>query len=161
MKNIIKYTLLFCFVTIPLIASDLNGDDHFNLGMKYLNGDREVEKDYKKAMERFLLAAKENHPVAQFNLGHMYARGYGVKQDYKEAKKWYLLAAEQNHPEAQCSLGQMYHDGRGVPQDLNEAHKWFLSCYNFGTSVVKNIAKKKINDRFEKEKKRYDRYFEN
>ena len=62
---------------------------------------------------------------AQFDLGVMYAEGYGVPQDYVEAGAWYRLAAEQGDAKAQFNLGVMYAEGYGVPQDAAEAVAWY------------------------------------
>ena len=42
--------------------------------------------------------ANAGDALAQFNLGVMYANGYGVPQDYKEALKWYKLSAGKDIP---------------------------------------------------------------
>jgi TPR repeat protein len=62
--------------------------------------------------------------LAQYNLGLMYGKGWGVPQDYAEAAKWYRRAAEQGYAKAQYNLGVMYYNGEGVPQDYAEAVKW-------------------------------------
>ena len=38
-------------------------------------------------------AADQRNAGAQYNLGSMYAKGYGVAEDYVEAYKWSNLAA--------------------------------------------------------------------
>jgi hypothetical protein len=52
----------------------------------------------------YKLAAAENLPCAQFNLGFMYQRGLGVQQDMTEAIRLYELAAAQGDDDARCSL---------------------------------------------------------
>ncbi|MCH7544007.1 MAG: sel1 repeat family protein, partial [Proteobacteria bacterium] len=54
-----------------------------------------LRADYATAFEEFKTAAEEGNPVAQFNLGHMYAKGEGIAKDEDEAVKWYREAAEQ------------------------------------------------------------------
>jgi TPR repeat protein len=61
--------------------------------------------------------AEQGDASAQYNLGVMYANGYGVPQDYAEAVRWYRLAAGQGNAKAQYNLGLMYYNGEGVPQD--------------------------------------------
>jgi len=157
----------------------------YNLGMMYANG-QGVRENHQEAIKWYRLAvgqgyeraksivydlAKKNVPQAlkvlkedaekgvakaQYNLGMMYANGWGVPQNDQEAIKWYLLAAEQmyagakvniytmarkNVPqalkfltkdaengvaEAQISLGTMYANGWGVPQNDREAIRWYL-----------------------------------
>ena len=75
-----------------------------------------------------VLAAKQGDGLAQYNLGVIYAKGFGVPQDYKEAVRWYTLAAEHSHQgqaASQFSLGIMYDVGQGVPQDYKEAVRWY------------------------------------
>ena len=69
--------------------------------------------------------AKAGDPVAQYNLGVMYAQGEGLEQDYTEAVKWYRKAADQGRAEAQYNLGVMYDNGEGVEQDYVQALKWY------------------------------------
>jgi hypothetical protein len=49
-----------------------------------------VEQSFKEAMKWYLLAANQNHPGAQYNIGSLYQNGLGVEQDFEEAMKWYL-----------------------------------------------------------------------
>ena len=70
-------------------------------------------------------SAAQGDADAQFNLGVMYAEGYGVPQDAAEAVAWYRLAAERGDHEAQTNLGGMYAEGRGVQQDAAEAVAWY------------------------------------
>ena len=70
-------------------------------------------------------SAEQGDVDAQFNLGVMYAEGYGVPQDYVEAGTWYRLAAGQGDAKAQFNLGVMYAEGYGVPQDAAEAVAWY------------------------------------
>ena len=64
-------------------------------------------------------------PVAQNNLGVIYANGQGVPQDYAAAVSWYRKAADQGHAIAQNNLGSMYRIGQGVPQDYAAAVSWY------------------------------------
>ena len=82
----------------------------------------------------YLLAAKQGHARAQYNLGLMYRDGYGVPQDHKTAVKWLRLAAEQGNASAQTNLGAMYYLGQGVPQDDKTAVKWFRLAAEQGHS---------------------------
>ena len=70
--------------------------------------------------------ADQGHAYAQYNLGIMYANGYGVPEDDAEAVRWYRLAADQGHAvRAQYNLGLKYANGEGVLQDNVTAHMWF------------------------------------
>ena len=43
----------------------------------------------REAVKWYRLAADQGHGEAQFNLGMMYAAGWGVPQDDTEVVKWY------------------------------------------------------------------------
>ena len=81
--------------------------------------------DYATALREWTPLAKQGGAVAQYNLGLMYANGWGVPQDYKTAVGWYRLAAEQGNANAQFGLGVMYNEGKGVPQDFKTAVGWW------------------------------------
>ena len=76
-------------------------------------------------MRWYRLAADQGHAGAQYNLGWMYDKGYGVPEDDAEAVRWYRLAADQGLAGAQHNLGLMYANGEGVLQDNVTAHMWF------------------------------------
>ena len=70
-------------------------------------------------------AAERGDAAAQFGLGVMYERGYGVTEDDTEAVRWYRMAAGQGYAKAQSNLGVMYDNGEGVPEDDTEAVRWY------------------------------------
>ncbi|MBP2688953.1 MAG: Sel1 protein repeat-containing protein, partial [Deltaproteobacteria bacterium] len=49
--------------------------------------------DYKSAYNLYKPLAEQGFPLAQANLGYMYANCQGVPQNYAEAMKWYRKAA--------------------------------------------------------------------
>ncbi|KAG9061804.1 hypothetical protein KI688_006955 [Linnemannia hyalina] len=49
------------------------------------------------AMEWYVKAAKQEHDVAQCNIGALYLHGQGVLQDYTKAAEWFSKAADQGH----------------------------------------------------------------
>ena len=58
-------------------------------------------RDYATALREWKPLAEQGNADAQFNLGLMYEKGWGVPQDYKTAMKWYRLAAEQGDADSQ------------------------------------------------------------
>jgi len=88
--------------------------------------------DYKTALSEWLPLAEQGISQAQYNLGGMYAKGYGVSLSDKEAIFWYKKAAEQAHPMAQYNLGLMYLIGAGVNQSYIEAKHWLYLSYENG-----------------------------
>ena len=81
--------------------------------------------DYAVAHQILRRLADKGDAFAQYNLGQLYARGWGVQRDYAEATWWLRKAADQGLAIAQHYLGLAYTDGDGVPQDDAEAARWF------------------------------------
>jgi uncharacterized protein len=82
-------------------------------------------KDYLRAYQEFKAGADAGQAEAEFDLGVMYAQGFGVQRDLNAAASWYRKAADQGNAEAQFALGQMYAHGWGVPRDTADAVRWF------------------------------------
>jgi hypothetical protein len=80
--------------------------------------------DYPAALLILRPLAEKGDPLAQNNLGAMYALGQGVTKSDADAATWYRLAADHGFAKAQNNLGVAYGAGRGVPQDGAEAVKW-------------------------------------
>ena len=76
-----------------------------------------------------VFAQDDNQSVSevttQYNIGLMYAGGFGVNQDYEKAVRWYQMAAEKGYAPAQIELGVMYAEGWGVSQNYINAYMWF------------------------------------
>jgi len=82
-------------------------------------------KDYQRAVKEFKAGADAGQAEAEFDLGVMYAQGFGVLRDLNLAASWYRKAADQGNAEAEFALGQMYAQGWGVPRDTADAIRWF------------------------------------
>jgi TPR repeat protein len=102
-----------------------------NLGLLYWEG-KGVSKNYKEAVEWFLLAANQGYAEAQNKLGHAYEIGLGAPKDIKEAVKWYNLAASQGHAKSQFDLGLLYEAGKVVGLDCAESVRWYRLAANQG-----------------------------
>jgi TPR repeat protein len=85
--------------------------------------------------------AEQGEAIAQFNLGYIYEKGYGITQDYTEALKWYRKSAEQGDASAQFSLGYMYEKGRGVPASHKKAIEWYRKAAAQGDEEAINRLK--------------------
>lgn len=82
--------------------------------------------DYATALREWKPLAKQGHMLAQYNIGVMYQRGYGVTKNFPEAVKWFREAAEQGHTSAQYELGVIFvRGGLGIPRNFAQASKWF------------------------------------
>ncbi len=83
----------------------------------------EVAQDFEEAIKWYQLAADQDNPDAQFNLGLMYLKGHGVSQDYDEGIDLIERASEHDHPTALYHLGLAYDLGDGVEPD-DEYSNW-------------------------------------
>jgi len=99
-----------------------------------------VEQDYEKAFNLYRLAADNNSPSAQYNLGLMFEEGQGVKQDYLEALKWYQLSINHDYPEYEgfVHLGLLYEYGFGGKQDLVKAAELYQRAIADGVEYENN-----------------------
>ena len=85
--------------------------------------------DFKTALAEWTPLAEWGYANAQYILGVMYDKGYGVPENDKTAVKLYTLAAEQVYAKAQTNLGVRYERGEGVLTDTKRAYMW----YNLGS----------------------------
>ena len=92
--------------------------------------------DYATFFQELLPLAEQGDVDAQYSLGGMYYRGYGVPENNAKAVKWYRKAAEQGHADAQVNLGYMYDNGNGLPENDAEAVKWYLKAAEQGYVVA-------------------------
>jgi TPR repeat protein len=98
-------------------------------------------RDYQTALSLWLPLAQRGNSDAQFSIGMLYYRGYGVPQSYADAMRWMLQAADEGHYFAQFTLGSMFEHGIGVPQDFAQAHMWFnLATARAGRAQLRTIA---------------------
>ena len=100
------------------------------------------KKEYAIAFKGFKKLAEQRGAHAQFNLGEIYRRGYGVPQDYREAVRWYTLAAEKGYVDAMFNLGVIYKDGIGANQDKVYSHMWWNIAASYGDDEAREERKK-------------------
>ncbi len=89
-------------------------------------------KAYNYAYSNFKSRAEHGDPVAQNNLGKMYADGRGAPQDLAKSVEWFTKAAMQGEPDAALNLGVACLYGRGTTQDHNQACYWFKAAKRAG-----------------------------
>ena len=78
-----------------------------------------------ESMEELTRAAERGDAESQFDLGFMYATGFGdFEADRAEALTWYRRAAEQGLAQAQSALGGAYARGDILEQDFTQAATW-------------------------------------
>lgn len=113
------YQKLFAALCALLIATAGWAGD-YKTGLKALESG-----DYETALAEWQPLAEAGDAKSQFQLGRMYANGFGVDMDDALALKWYQSAADQGHAEAQCNLAVMHQNGWGVPQSEEEAIRYY------------------------------------
>ena len=87
--------------------------------------------DYARAMVEFKPAAEQGDPRAEYFVGFLYYRGYGVQKDFAEAAKWFGKAAAKGDSRSQYYVAKMNEKGEGAEKSLVQAHMWFtLSAKN-------------------------------
>ena len=98
------------------------------------------KKDYKTAVNIFIILAKLEKANSQYMVGKCYLEGTGLKQDYKEALKWLRQAAEQEVAAAQYEVGHCYEMEFGVRRNLKEAFQWYLKAAEQGYALAQNVV---------------------
>ena len=76
------------------------------LATAYLNGDGEVEQDPAKAAYWFRKEAELQDSEGAFNLGLLYAKGFGVERDFAQAAEWMEKAVEWGDPDGTAPAKQ-------------------------------------------------------
>jgi hypothetical protein len=124
------------------------------MGRLYLNSND--DKKFKKGFRLTKKAAKQDLPLAAYDLGVLYKYGNGVNQNLKKAANWFRKGYNLGNSKAAYSLGYMFLKGfGGENQDYKKAVKWFKKsdypmakhwlavCYYFGYGVKQNKLKAK------------------
>lgn len=101
--------------------------------------------------KEMMQSAQKGNPVAQNNLGVMYATGNGTAKDFVAAAQWYEKSAGQGYAVAQHNLGGLYEQGLGVPLDPGAAAVWYALAADQGdgwaqVSLAELHAEHKIDD---------------
>ncbi|MGO9605386.1 MAG: TIR domain-containing protein [Candidatus Binataceae bacterium] len=94
-----------------------------------------MEKDYATALKEYQQASGQGDAEAEWELGRMYFRGWGVDKNYPEALKWFRKSAEQGNALAAHGLGEMYMNGWGADQDYSAAIKWYRISAEQGNAL--------------------------
>jgi TPR repeat protein len=107
------------------------------LGVEYMDGKPGVvQRDYDKARQYHLQAARQGYSLSMFDLGSMNEYGYGVDKNLSEAGKWYRHSAEYGLAQGQYNFATMLEAGDGVPQDQIEALKFYILAARGGFAGV-------------------------
>jgi hypothetical protein len=82
--------------------------------------------------------ADKGDPIAQFQLGTMYANGVGTPKDDAKAVIWFQRAAEQGNADAQYTLALRYDNGQGAEKDGSQAVDWYKKAAAQGNQDAMN-----------------------
>ncbi|MBT5631521.1 MAG: sel1 repeat family protein [Nitrospina sp.] len=94
----------------------------------------EVAQDFEEAIKWYQLAADQDNPDAQFNLGLMYLKGQGVPEDHETGIDLIERASEQDHLGALYHLGLAYDLGDGVEPDDDYSNLNYEVAAEYGHS---------------------------
>jgi TPR repeat protein len=121
-----------------------NAEAQFGLGLFLAAGT--APNAYPEAFQWYQKAADQNHRLAQFNLGQMFAHGHGIPKSDSMAVMWIKRAAQGGDAGAQFEMG--IRSGRASFQasdvDATEArvesYKWFTlaAVGNYRDALVRS-----------------------
>ena len=124
--------------------------------MDYQAGLRaETQHHFGAAMALLKKAAKAGNSEAKFQIGKLYAKGWGVPLDYQVAMSWYRKAAAAGNAKAALRIGGMYEMGLGTKQNLGTAALWFAKSAMMGDRAgVKQLGSLCKNKEFSAKSRR-------
>ncbi|KAI9193549.1 uncharacterized protein BJ171DRAFT_251073 [Polychytrium aggregatum] len=134
------------FTSLHSEALSGNCTAQFRLGLLYDLGtlsdqpELTVGSDPAHANYWYLLAAKQNHIGAQYNLALNYQNGAGCSKNLVKASKWFLKAAKLGCVDAQVNIANYYRRGWGrCCQDNVASMAWFLLAAQNGDATAQFI----------------------
>lgn len=114
-----------------LLSLDNNPNANYGLGILYLNGFEELNKNTTIALEYLQKAEKANIVEAIYQLALMYESGNGVGQNNKKAFNYFLKASEDDHLPSILKLADSYDNGTLSPPDPLKACEYWNEVANF------------------------------
>lgn len=110
-------------------------NSQFTVGMMYYLGNG-IPLDRDEAVKWFTLAANQNLPKAQYQMGQFY-NGLDANRDYENSIKFYDLAAQNGHIEAQVELAKIYASDYFGSADLEASVKYYsmAAAQNHGEAL--------------------------
>lgn len=126
-----------------------------HLGILYLNGHPELQKDEDEGMYWLITAANKKCILAQEYL----ASYFKDKKDYKKMKRWRLQSAKQGSGEAMLSLASYSALIEIGEVDMTECIKWLLLSASSGVAEAKEwLGKMDYKHQIFKTKDFFDAY---
>lgn len=134
---LVQILLIFLFAALgnsqPAVSQLKNSAKRFYWGMG-------ENRDYTKALNLYLEAARLGDAEAQFIAGGMYFVGRGTEKNIREAFRLLYQAAlnGKSSPESQKILGQSFLVGLAAPKNYPEAVRWYQEASNNGDRDAQN-----------------------
>jgi enhanced entry protein EnhC len=91
-----------------------------------------VDDNYQQALTAYQLAANQQDPIGQYNLGLMYELGKGVPVDYNKAQALYEQSATKHHTKAMVQLAGIYFNGLAGSRDEEKAMELYKKAAQKG-----------------------------
>ncbi|MEM8974559.1 MAG: tetratricopeptide repeat protein [Pseudomonadota bacterium] len=114
-----------------------NAEAQFHLGQAYAR--TPDVKDAKLAARYYLMAAKNNHPLAQHHIGLTLVRSNKGPRSTEEGLKWLSAAAHRGHVLSMLVLGYLFEKGEfRVATDLCKSKKWYEAAQKLGDQDAAN-----------------------
>lgn len=112
-----------------------------NIATCYYNGNG-VTQNLKKAFELYKKSADMMFPMAFFEVGNAYEKGFDgvVEPDYKKAIEYYEKGIELGNADCMNNLAVMYMVGKGVRKNRKKAYKLFLEAADLSEDAKCNLA---------------------
>ncbi len=98
--------------------STLSQNNNFDRGIYDLN-----RGEFHAAMDQFRPLVAEGYAPAQYQMGVIYQKGYGVPKNGLKALALFELSAKQNYSDALFELALIYSEGKLVKQNLKKAYR--------------------------------------
>jgi|SRR6185312_12499561 len=106
----------------------------YALATWHLFGVHDIEKDYRRAAELLMEAAKQNIPEALYDLAVSYEKGAGIRKSERKAYHLYVRAALWGDKQAIYEVGRCLFYGIGAKRDRRLADVWLARAEALGVS---------------------------
>lgn len=113
-----------------LFTKALIGDPEtqYLLGMKYLKGSKEVDKDLFESSLWFRESAMAGNHNGEYEFACALMEGRGILKNVPLSIRYLKLASEGKHPQSMLKLGICYETGLGVTKDIAKAKELYSKC---------------------------------
>ena len=97
-----------------------------------------LKLNLKQAIYYYTLAANQNEPISQYNLGYIYCNGEGVNKDPIKGINFFILSSMNGNNDASFIVGYFYHEGVYLHKDINKAIHFYKQASSFYNQYAKN-----------------------